>query len=101
MATVKRCDCCGKEFDYGFLVSVDIQGGYDFKNVVDDRLEVDNKDICRECYYKFKKLCMKGSDENGQELCESKSDRTEKQRAFLKSKSKSQRWKRYIFPNKD
>ena len=63
--TVKKCDCFGKEFDYGFLVSVNIQGDCDFKEYTDNVLEVGDQDICRECYYKFKKLCMKGSDENG------------------------------------
>ena len=62
--TVKKCGCCGKEFDYGFLVSVDVQGYHYLTGVFEDKLEIGCKDICRECYYKFKKLCMKGSDEN-------------------------------------
>lgn len=63
--TVKKCDCCGKEFDYGFIVNVNVSKRYDYMNYIDDIFETGNRDICRECYYKFKKLCMKGSDENG------------------------------------
>lgn len=52
----RKCDICGKEFDYGFLVDVKLQGGRDFLNVAEDRFEIGEKDICRDCYYGLKKM---------------------------------------------
>ncbi len=59
MATVKKCDYCGKEFDYGFLITVNLQGGQSFTNVADDRFEIGNKDLCKGCYYEIKEIVAK------------------------------------------
>ncbi len=56
MSKALNCDVCGKAFDYGFSVNVNIQGGFGFINVADDRFEIGQKDVCRDCYYKIKKM---------------------------------------------
>ena len=56
MATVKKCDICGKTFDFGFRISVNLQGGMTFTNIAGYREEIGNKDICKECFFKMKKI---------------------------------------------
>lgn len=56
MSKISKCDICGKTFDYGFLVDVKIQGGVSFANVAEDRFEIGQKDVCKECYNNIKKM---------------------------------------------
>ena len=71
MSKTVKCDVCGKSFDYGFSVNVDTQYNFDFMNATQDRFEIGQKDVCRDCYYKIKKMltccCVK---ENGEWLKE-------------------------------
>lgn len=60
-----KCDICGREFGYGFLINVELQGGHDLLNVAQDRFETGNKDICSDCYYKLKETI-------NNRLCDSK-----------------------------
>lgn len=55
MAKLRKCDMCGKEFDYGFLIDIKTQGGMSFTDIAEDRFEIGEKDICKECYYKVKR----------------------------------------------
>ena len=59
MSRITKCDICGKMFDYGFRVDVNIQGGHDFTNIAEERLELGQKDICLDCYYKAKEMITK------------------------------------------
>ena len=63
MATVKKCDYCGKEFDYGFLITINLQGGQSFTNIAADGFEIGNKDLCRDCYYEIKEIAAKNKGE--------------------------------------
>lgn len=56
MAIIKKCDICGKTFDFGFSVDVNLQGGMSFTNIAEYRGELGNKDVCKECFYKLKKI---------------------------------------------
>lgn len=56
MSTLKKCDACGKVFDYGFTIDVRIQGGVDFVNIAEDRFEIGKKDVCKNCYYMAQKM---------------------------------------------
>ena len=56
MSKIMKCDVCGKEFDGGFSVDVNVQGGIDLEEFSDDRFEIGKKDVCRECYFSVKKM---------------------------------------------
>lgn len=64
MGKVRKCDICCKTFDYGFLIDVRTQGGMSFTNIAEDRFEIGEKDVCKDCYYMIKKMatccCMPG-----------------------------------------
>lgn len=56
MSKLTKCDVCGKIFEYGFIVDVNIQGGQDYTNIAKDWFEIGKKDVCYDCYYKAKKM---------------------------------------------
>ena len=60
MSVLRKCDICGKEFDFGFSLAVSLQGGADFTNIADHRFELGQKDVCVDCYYSIKKR-LRGS----------------------------------------
>lgn len=63
MATIKKCDYCGKEFSSGFLITINLQGGQSFTDITTDRFEIGNKDLCRDCYYEIKEIVAKNKGE--------------------------------------
>ena len=72
MATIKKCDICGKTFDFGFRISVNLKGGMSFTNISKYRYELGDKDICLKCYKKMKKIAEVYSNANKLEkdLCD-------------------------------
>ena len=56
MSISKKCDVCGKDFDFGFSVDVSLQGGTSFTNIAEHRFELGQKDVCTDCYYMTKKI---------------------------------------------
>lgn len=56
MSKVVKCDVCGKVFDYGFLIDINVQGGQSWTNIAEDRFEIGKKDVCKKCYTSIKKM---------------------------------------------
>ena len=67
MSVLRKCDICGKEFDFGFSVGVSLQGGCDFLNVAKYRFDIGKQDICEDCFYKIKNMAKSLRDKNGKE----------------------------------
>ena len=59
MATIKKCDICGKPFDFGFNISTRLQkqsGVLSAEEILKYMYEIKEWDICINCYFKFKKI---------------------------------------------
>ena len=67
MSVLRKCDICGKEFDFGFSVGVSLQGGCDFLNVAKYRFDIGKQDLCEDCFYKIKNMSKSLGDKNGKE----------------------------------
>ena len=67
MSVIRKCDVCGKDFDFGFSVDVSLQGGMDFTNIAKYRFDIGKQDICEDCFYKIKNMSKSLRDKNGKE----------------------------------
>ena len=67
MSVLRKCDICGKEFNFGFSVGVSLQGGTDFVNIAKYRFDIGKQDICEECFCKIKNMSNSLRDKNGKE----------------------------------
>ena len=56
MSVLRKCDICGKEFNFGFSVGVSLQGGTDFVNIAKYRFDIGKQDICEECFEQIKNM---------------------------------------------
>lgn len=67
MSVLRKCDICGKEFDFGFSVGVSLQGGTDFLNIAKYRFDIGKQDICEECFKQIKNMSnsLKNKEERG------------------------------------
>ena len=65
MSVLRKCDICGKEFNFGFSVGVYLQGGTDFMNIAKYRFDIGKQDVCEDCFYKIKKYVKFWRDKNG------------------------------------
>ena len=67
MSVLRKCDICGKEFNFGFSVGVSLQGGTDFLNIAKYRFDIGKQDVCEDCFYKIKNMSNSLRDKNGKE----------------------------------
>ena len=67
MSVIRKCDVCGKKFNFGFLIGVSLQGGMDFTDIAKYRFDIGNQDICEDCFYKIKNMSKSLGDKNGKE----------------------------------
>ena len=67
MSAIRKCDVCGENFDFGFLIDVSLQGGMDFLNIAKYRCDIGKQDICENCFYKMKNMSKSLRDKNGKE----------------------------------
>lgn len=59
MSVSRKCEVCGKEFDFGFSVDVSFIGDMSFTDIAKHRFELGIKDVCADCYYATKSILEK------------------------------------------